>query len=279
MYLSYIKTWEEYFIAEISALLTISALSFRYLWWCSLQYKVKSINLLLKIFKLVITCLSLRGVVFIEVSLLIFAINFYPVLLSELEYSLSKPSSNTQIKVVSSSSSVSANNSALETNIVSASSTAQANNVKVVEALDDNFGIVIPSINLNTKVVGSVDPFKPSKYESLLNKGIVHANNTKVPGQGGHIFLFSHSTVNISDLSKYNAFFTLLPKIKEGDEVYIFYNHNEFKYKVKEKIYVDPSETSYLTKKSNKETLTLMTCWPVGTPIKRLIVIAEPYIE
>jgi len=37
---------------------------------------------------------------------------------------------------------------------------------------------------------------------------------------------------------------------------------------------VDPTRVEFLTRKSNREFLTLQTCWPPGTTLKRLLVFA-----
>ena len=49
---------------------------------------------------------------------------------------------------------------------------------------------------------------------------------------------------------------------------------NFYIYKVIESQIVDPAQVEYIRRKSNKEFLTLQTCWPPGTTLKRLLVFA-----
>lgn len=134
---------------------------------------------------------------------------------------------------------------------------------------------VIPKINANSKVIKDVNPLNASEYQWALTKGVAHAKGSAYPGQFGNVFLFSHSSVNFYEAARYNSVFYLLSKLEKGDDVYIFYNKAKIKYSVTEKKIVDPKNISYLTNNSKKHTLTLMTCWPPGTTLNRLLVIAE----
>jgi len=66
-----------------------------------------------------------------------------------------------------------------------------------------------------------------------------------------------------------------LGKLTDGDEIYIYYNNQKYTYKVVDKKVVDPSAVFYLGKNGRGNTLTLQTCYPPGTTLKRLVVIAE----
>jgi len=159
---------------------------------------------------------------------------------------------------------------------------AKVINFKQTEILipvDPNFSIVIPKIAANAKILANVDPADEKIYLSALQKGVAHAQGTAFPGEGGHIFLFAHSTDYFWNVGAYNAVFYLLGKLEKGDEVNIFYKGQRFVYKVISKKIVDPKQVEYLTRKSNKEFLTLQTCWPPGTTLKRLLVFAVRKVE
>jgi len=146
-----------------------------------------------------------------------------------------------------------------------------------IKPVDTNFGIVVPKIGANSKIVPNVDPYNGKIYQYALTKGVAHAKGTSYPGSGRNVFLFSHSSVNFYEAAKYNSVFYLLSKLEKGDDIYIFYNQKEHKYKVRNAILADAKDISYLTAGSGSgETLTLMTCWPPGTTLKRLLIIAEP---
>ncbi len=148
--------------------------------------------------------------------------------------------------------------------------------VRVLIPKDENFSIVIPKIAANSNVIPNVNAADEREYLKALKKGVAHANGTAFPGEGGHIFLFAHSTDYIWNVGTYNAVFYLLYKLEAGDEVYLVYKGRKYVYKVIGKKIVNPEEVEYLTRKTNKEFLTLQTCWPPGTTWKRLLVFAEP---
>ncbi len=70
--------------------------------------------------------------------------------------------------------------------------------------------------------------------------------------------------------------FALLDKLEKGDEIIIYYYQKKFVYKVTEHREVKPGDVKTLESRDNsKKELSLMTCWPVGTTLDRLIVFAE----
>lgn len=159
---------------------------------------------------------------------------------------------------------------------------AKAFNIKKVEYLtpeDPNFSIIIPKIGANARIIANVDSSDEKIYLPILQKGVAQAWGTSFPGEGGHIFLFAHSTDYFWNVGTYNAIFYLLHKLEISDEITIIYKGQRFLYRVIGKNVVDPSEVQYLTRKTNKEFLTLQTCWPPGTTLKRLLVFATRVSE
>ncbi len=159
---------------------------------------------------------------------------------------------------------------------------ARALKIKEVEFLvpqDPDFSIVIAKIAANAKVLSNIDTSDEKIYLDALNKGVAHALGTKFPGESGHIFLFAHSTDYFWNVGTYNAIFYLLNKLEKGDEIDIFFKGQRYIYKVVNSVIAEPSQVEYLTRKSNKEFLTLQTCWPPGTTLKRLLVFATRVSE
>lgn len=144
-----------------------------------------------------------------------------------------------------------------------------------IKPIDTEFGIVIPKLGANAHIVPNVDPYNSKSYQYALTKGVAHARGTAVPGAYGNIFLFAHSSENFYNALRYNSVFYLLPKLVVGDTIRLYYNDSEYSYVVTGKKLVQPSDVSYLNGDETTKTLTLMTCWPPGTTIKRLLVFAE----
>ncbi len=148
--------------------------------------------------------------------------------------------------------------------------------IEVIQPADTEFGIVIPKIAANVKVLPDVRVEKESDYSEILKQGVAHAAGTAYPGENGHVYLFAHSTDYWWNVGQYNAVFYLLYKLETGDEVDVFYKGNRYVYKVIGQKVVDPKNVEYLTRTSDTEFLTLQTCWPPGTTLKRLLVFAVP---
>lgn len=138
-----------------------------------------------------------------------------------------------------------------------------------------DFSIAIPKIAAVAPVIENVDPLNKSEYLRALKEGVAHAKGSSLPGEEGNVYIFAHSTDAFYNVGKYNAVFYLLGKLSKGDEIYIYYQGAKIKYLVEQIKVVSPSDVQYLTGNTDENTLTLQTCYPPGTTIDRLIVIAK----
>jgi sortase A len=141
--------------------------------------------------------------------------------------------------------------------------------------VDTELGIVIPKIGANAKIIADVDPFNSWEYQQALTRGVAQAKGTVLPGDPGNSFLFSHSSADLFLATTYNSIFYLINKLEVGDEIIVYRNNNPISFAVTEKKTVSPKDISYLSTTSPEPQITLMTCWPPGTDIKRLMVIAQ----
>lgn len=131
--------------------------------------------------------------------------------------------------------------------------------------------LVIPKIGIEAPILWDVED--SNLYEKLL-EGVIHYKGTAYPGEKGNVFIAGHSSYYSWSSSPYKDIFSLLENMAIGDEIFIQYHGAVFKYKVLETKVVSPSELSVMGP-SEKKQLTLMTCVPIGTNLKRLIVIGE----
>lgn len=150
------------------------------------------------------------------------------------------------------------------------------NSIEFLSPVSTEFGIIIPKIGANAPILPNVDAGVPGVYLPALQKGVAHAAGTVFPGVSGNIFLFAHSTDAFWNISRYNAIFFLLKELEKGDEIDLFFQGKRHIYRVVNTMVVDPSQTQYLTDRTPYEQLTLQTCWPPGTTLQRLLVIARP---
>lgn len=153
---------------------------------------------------------------------------------------------------------------------------AALNYQKPIQIPNRDFSIVIPKINAAAPVVDNVDPTNSELYLKALKEGVAHAAGTQYPGQVGNVYLFAHSTDAFYNVGHYNAVFFLLGHLVPGDEVDIFYRNKLYVYTVYDKRIVEPTDNEFLgTLLEGEKTLTLQTCYPPGTTIKRLVVLAK----
>ena len=137
------------------------------------------------------------------------------------------------------------------------------------------FGVVIPRIGANAKVVSNVDASDEGQYLEALKNGVAHAAGTAYPGQKGNSVLFAHSVGNFWEVNQWNAVFYLLRELEPGDEVDVFYLRKRHVYTVYDKMIVEPDQVQFLQPEADFAKLTLQTCWPPGTTFKRLLVLAK----
>jgi LPXTG-site transpeptidase (sortase) family protein len=201
----------------------------------------------------------ITGIALVALSVIILLSIFYPVLKAELAYFFS---GHKNVQVVGKSEAM-----------VPVSGNSQ--NIEIMKPVDENFGIVIPKIGVNSKVIPDVDPENGVVYQKALTEGVAQALGSKYPGEEGNVFIFAHSGQDFLEANRYNAVFYLLSKLETGDEILIFYQNKKYRYAVTDKKTVFPSEVNYMDDTPGRNTLTLMTCWPGGTIWKRLIVQAE----
>lgn len=133
-----------------------------------------------------------------------------------------------------------------------------------------NFGIKIEKIGIVAPIIANVDGATKDIYNKKLKNGVAHLKGSSFPGQGGNIFIFGHSSSNIGE-GLYSKIFARLGKLEKGDKIIIFYKNKEYIYSVFEKKIVEKTDISVI-ESTKEEQLTLMTCWPVGTAEKRLII-------
>ncbi len=71
----------------------------------------------------------------------------------------------------------------------------KASEEKNIQPVDENFGLVIPKISANAKVIANVDATDSKIYQRELTKGVAHALGSALPNEKGNIFIFSHSSI------------------------------------------------------------------------------------
>ena len=143
--------------------------------------------------------------------------------------------------------------------------------------------LVIPRIEQNIPIVNVTSESLIQRNWSALEKemqnalkdGVVHYPGTSLPGQDGNIVITGHSSYFPWDPGRFKDVFALLHQLVIGDRIVVYHNQDKYLYEVENIKVVLPDDIEVL-KQTPGEQLTLVTCTPVGTNLKRLIVIARP---
>ncbi len=131
------------------------------------------------------------------------------------------------------------------------------------------FSLLIPKINLRAKIIPNVDPNDQEAYEKALEQGIGHSQGSVLPGMKGNIYLFSHSSLA-------NPLFYQLGRLEKGDEVVVYFEGQAHHYQIQERKILSRRDTSFFAQQNEKEQLILQTCWPPGTDLQQLLLMAVP---
>jgi sortase A len=146
---------------------------------------------------------------------------------------------------------------------------------KEITPVDTDFGLVVPKIGINARVFANISDQDPGEYLPVLKKGVAHARGSGFPGGEPFVFIFAHSANTPLTVNRYNAVFYLINKLDQGDLIKVFYQGVEYWYQVDKKVVVPPdSLVNYLVNVPD-HALVLQTCYPPGTTINRLLVIAK----
>ena len=120
--------------------------------------------------------------------------------------------------------------------------------------------LVIPAIGVDWPIV-------PGDSWEELKRGVGHRVGTVNPGERGNMVLSGHNDV-------FGEVFKDLEALKNGDEIHVFAGGRMFKYQVRAKRIVLPSDLSVL-QPTRDSVVTLITCHPYRVDTHRLVVIAQ----
>lgn len=132
-------------------------------------------------------------------------------------------------------------------NVAEAQRTKQIQEEAKSLGVSSYFSLVIPKIGAKSEIIANVDAANQEEYMQALSKGVAHAKGTYFPGQGHTIFLFSHSTDEPWNITRYNAVFYLLRELNTGDRIIVFFADHKYEYVVEKKFVTGPEDVSWLT--------------------------------
>lgn len=139
----------------------------------------------------------------------------------------------------------------------------KAVNVKLSPA-NSSYTLSIPKLKIENAAVtvGGED----------LSKSLIHFTGP-LPGGNGNGVVFGHSTIPwLYNPKDYKTIFTKLPDLRNGDIILVSSDNVTYKYVISEMKVVSPDSLYVLEQNYDSPYITLVTCVPPGTFLKRLIV-------
>lgn len=148
-------------------------------------------------------------------------------------------------------------------------------NPESVASVGQESRIIIPKINVDVPVVYDEPSYNEDKIQKALERGVVHYGTSAMPGQLGNNVIVGHSSNDLFDAGGYKFAFVLIDRLNNGDIFMLNYQGKRYVYKVYNKAVISPSDFSLINITPDKPVVTLITCTPPGTALKRLLVQAE----
>ncbi len=142
-----------------------------------------------------------------------------------------------------------------------------------------NTTLRIPAIGVSAPIIWS-HAVTEKDVLNELEKGIVHVAGTPVPSMRGNSYITGHSSYYSWSKSSFKDILRDVHKLKIGDEIIFdtkLSNGKNMKiiYTVKQAGIVVLANDDRLFTDSEGYEVTLATCWPIGTNLKRMMIKAE----
>lgn len=120
----------------------------------------------------------------------------------------------------------------------------------------------------------------PANANKMMADGLVHVSGTATPEQGGDAVITGHSSYLRWAKGDYKTIFAPLVKAEKDDDIIIKRDGRAYFYAVKD-IFEISGSAGYkaIVDENSPKTVSLMTCVPVGTNLRRLIVKGELFRE
>ena len=154
-------------------------------------------------------------------------------------------------------------------------SSIEAIDPTVTQAVSPEPRLIIPKLNVDVPVAFGISL---GEVDSAMNHGVAQfmiPGASAMPGEVGNLVLSGHSAGDIYSSNPYKFIFSGLERLVEGDLIYVNYNSVRYTYQMTKSEVVEPTDVSALIYSTDKPTLTLITCTPLGTSRYRLLITAE----
>lgn len=130
------------------------------------------------------------------------------------------------------------------------------------------YTLSIPKLGIDSAVVRS--------DHTDLKQSLIQYAGTALPGNLGNTVIFGHSVLpQFFNPKNYLTIFSTLHQLKPGDTIDVSADGATFTYQISEMYETQPDDLSPLAQVYNGRYMTLITCTPPGTYLRRLIIRAH----
>ena len=131
--------------------------------------------------------------------------------------------------------------------------------------------LIIPKIGVQAPIVWNSSSDEQG-MPTNLQQGLAHYGFTSLPNEeSGKGVITGDSSYYWWDKGRYKTVFALLDKMGRGDQALLQYEGKVFIYEFRDAVVVSPSQVE-VTDPTEEPILSLMTCTPPGTALRRLVV-------
>ncbi|EKD49654.1 MAG: sortase family protein [uncultured bacterium] len=136
------------------------------------------------------------------------------------------------------------------------------------------YRLKIPKINTDAPIIFTETKDESEIYEALKH-GYAHYANTAIPPETGTTVIFCHSSGRFGSKGEYDTLCAKVDELERGDVFTLEGGNTKFEYRVTSvKNDYDPADPK-IFRKTNRPNLDIISCYPVGTNHKRIVVRSE----
>ncbi|MCL1929740.1 sortase [Candidatus Saccharibacteria bacterium] len=139
---------------------------------------------------------------------------------------------------------------------------------------EDNM-LVIPKLGLESPLVFDARSNQETDMQEALERGVVWYNLPKansMPGQLGNAVFLGHSSGDIFYGGQFKYIFSKLNRLNVGDTFYLNFNKKRYIYSIERREVIWPNEFDKLYMGDGNAWVTLITCDPPGSSVRRLAI-------
>lgn len=129
--------------------------------------------------------------------------------------------------------------------------------------------IIISKIGVRAPIIISKDVATKKILDDLKSGVSLYPGSAKPGSASGKTVILGHSSEHIWHKGNYPTVFNLINELEKGDEITVVFGGKTYVYRVEEKFVKTPKQ---IQKEIKKDGLYLMSCWPIGTDLKRIVV-------